>query len=391
MPEPISATDDQLRRLAAERVDRWIDDTDRRLRTAGEPARMPAQAWAGIPARRRPMWLDLVQHLARTGAEAFRRAAAPRRPEVAAQAFALLRDADPRLTERDAAQPSAAVKAMLEGLAARTEAGSELGAMAAAGDAAVAEFVERAPVLDDLRAARAVELGYVRDALVALIAPFGQAEDVVAGSHARKLLPLLVEETAAGAAARAAVPDLGRIERECERGLRDSLGKSLGEQYRALVGPLDAARTAAQGATARLAPASAAYGAMLAAYKDRWTDPRWNNPWGALEDLFGFYGLTMLRAILAISPEHARRVPNRLDPPYDRLRPDVMPINVTPTFRRVFPKGTSEQVLIWAFTELATTTIEPHKWLDTLERLLTSDPPTTPWPQELGPPAAPDI
>lgn len=60
MPVPMPATDDQLRRLAAERVDRWINDTEHRLRTTWEPAQVLAQAFAGIPeqARSLPSKLD---------------------------------------------------------------------------------------------------------------------------------------------------------------------------------------------------------------------------------------------------------------------------------------------------------------------------------------------
>ncbi|GAA0613264.1 hypothetical protein [Streptomyces crystallinus] len=390
MPAPIPVTDDQLRRWATERVDRWIDDTESRLRMAAEPTQMPPQALAGIPDRRRPKWRDLVQQLARTGADAFRKAAAQRRPDIAAQAFALLRAAEPRLTDRDMAQPSAAVKTMLDGLAAQTEAGAALAALATASYATVAELLERAPLFDDLRAAKTVELGYVRDSLLNLIAPFSQAQAAVTGSSARKLLPLLVEETAVGAAARAAVPDLARVEHDCDLALRNSLGMSLGEQYRALVGPLNAARTAAQTAMDRLAPASAAYGAMLAAFRDRWIDSHWDRPYSALDKLFDFYGLTALRAVLAISPQQARKVAYQLDPPYDRLRPDDPAIELVPDFCRIFPRNTTENVLIWAFNELTNTTEEPGAWLRSLEHQLTGNPATTPWPPELGPPAPPD-
>ncbi|WP_369372578.1 hypothetical protein [Streptomyces sp. cg36] len=390
MPAPISATDDQLRRCATERVDRWIDDTERRLRMAGEPVQLPPQALAGIPDKRRSKWRDLVQQLARTGADAFREAAVQRRSDIAAQALALLRDAEPRLTDRDMMQPSTTVTTMLDGLAARTEAGAALAALATANDAAVAALLERAPLLDDLRAAKTVELGQVRDALLNLIAPFSQAEAAVTGSSARKLLPLLVEETAVGTAARAAMPDLTRVEHDCDQALRGSLGASLGEQYRALVGPLDTARTAARTAMDRLAPASAAYGAMLAAYRERWIDPHWDRPHNALDKLFDFYGLTALRAVLAISPQQAGKVSYQLDPPYDRLRPDDPAIELVPDFCRIFPKNTTQGVLVWAFNELTTTVKDPGAWLRHLELQLMSNPSTTPWPPELGPPATPD-
>ncbi|MCF2533343.1 hypothetical protein [Yinghuangia soli] len=386
MAEPILATDDQLRRLAAERTDRWIDETDRRLRSAWDHPQALVQPFAAIPEQRRPRWRDLVQQLARTGAEAFRKAAVPRRTELAAQAFALLRAAEPRLTDRDVMQQPAPVKTMVDGLPARTEAGAVLAALAAAGEAATAQFIERAPVLDDLRAAKTVELGVARDALRAHLAPFDQAEAHLTGTHAAKLLPLLENETAAGVAARAAVPDVVRVDREAERGVRDTLGKSLGEQYRALAAPFNAANAGVQEAMARLAPASASYGAMLAAYEGRWIRPRWGDPFAAFEVLFGFYGLPMLRAILAIPRDEAIRIPEILDPTYDRLRPDDARISTVSKFCRIFPQGTGEQVLLWAFTEVATIT-EPDAthWVDAVEAQLKKDPVGTPWPAELGP------
>ncbi|MCF2526196.1 hypothetical protein [Yinghuangia soli] len=354
MPDPIGATDEQLRRTAKEFTDRWIEDTERALADKWENRSVLTTVFGDLPEKRRPMWRDVAVRTVRESTIAFRRAAEKRRAEVAEQAFVLLRDADPRLTAAAVATPSPETRKMLQALAPSTVAGGELAAILAAGDAAGAELAARAPVLDDLWAAKGGELALLRDSLGAVVKHVTDIETAFGATWDRRpALLALGDELATRDAVRPILAIVERTRDDADRAVRMlPPNATLREQHQALAVPFDRARATVRPAIERMAAASASTDTTVAAYELRFVGKDALHA-GMLDDFVDVYGAAAVEAFLKVTPRVAHRV-YQLVLGYEMSQNMAQEVAIgTWRLAEAFPAGTTAPVLAWVFEQIA--------------------------------------
>lgn len=344
MPEPMPATDAQLRQVARERADRWLMETERSLQAKWDAPQAVEAAVAGIPAARQGIWRDHVRTRVRQGVDTFHRAGAARRTELADQAFAVLRDASPRLTDRELAAPSAETRRFLEGLAAGTAAGRELATGAAAADTAVTEFAGRAATLEDLHATKGAELRFVVAPLDVLVK---EADEISTRlpDIAKYALYTMEDELAArdnGRAALAAADAAGHV---ADGAVHEALAKTAEEQHQAMVAPFDRARAAILEAVERLAPMPAAMRKKMGMWTVRFAGTgKYRIDADDFEPLLENFGPSAMKALLMCGSDNARHAVFVLG---GRNGDDPLR-----QFCDRIPRDSSPELLAWAFDNL---------------------------------------
>ncbi|MCM2422688.1 hypothetical protein [Streptomyces sp. RKAG293] len=313
MPVPLPATDAQLRQAAERAVKRWIDETGRALRDRWTARPGLDQALAAVPeGPRRSWWAEVLRGFADQRTHRFPEAAAPRRAEATGQVLEILRSREPRLTGEDLVRPTAAGLEALAALAAATEVGQDLTALAVAVDAELAEFVARAVQLEDLRSRKVTALAAVCGPLLARIAQADAFEArIAAADRPALLLAWTGPALAARAAARAAV-DIRRVSDTADRALRLVSDAAFAERQQALSAPFDVAADAIGPADAAFSEAWDTLGEAVHIHHvffRTWEDPAL----GWAEQFAGVYGYTGLLAMHDLDPYLVERALRRLD------------------------------------------------------------------------------
>lgn len=372
MPVPVPATDDQLRHAADRTATRWIDDNLRTLRQKWDDPQTSEQALAAIPAGpRRDWWSRSLRRYADDRTRRVEAAVAPRRREAADQAYAALLATTPRPTDQDLVRPTPETAPVLAGVAAATEVGQALTALAAGAEADIAAFVARAAALEKLRATKLSELKKVCGALTIRVGRADRVEADAGGlDSAAVLLALLTPLFDARDRAReASVPDTGA--EAADRELRVALDRTPDDeqqQQQALAAAFDAAVAHAKAAEAALAAQFDVLGEKLLKHLQRF--PSGSSRTYQFEEFARFYGYAGAQALYALDTRILAAAFVRLTGHHNTLQE---------TMRRRWPKGTSSAQLARTLRLIAQPPDSPNQLEDVL-RHLDDDPKAPLWP-----------